>query len=428
MKPKLLLNCLVLTLLLSGCALPAASPGPASTGLYAAPAAGPACTSFYLDNGGHLIHGANLEHGHVYKGLLYVNRRNVAKEGLDPATTGEIARWTSKYGSVTFNLVGYEFPWGGMNEAGLTFSTMSLRESRNPAPDGRPPLQEPFYAQYLLDNCSTVEEVMATDARIRILDPLSHFLFCDRTGECVTVEFLGGKTVYHTGDELPVKALTNSTYRDSVKAWRKGRLSDQSLVRFGIAADRAQGFDAAGTESAIDYAFDTLYMADGDRRGGPSAQWSIVFDAQHWQIHFRTKRTPQIRSLDFDRIDFSCDAPVLMLDIHEDLSGDISQDLDPYSHSRSVEHFVQFFREWGMDVSRARTEKLVDHLEGFSCAKAAPAARPSGPTKYAVQPVQAGNGSWGGWLLGVGVFIPAATAVWYVLRKRSRRWRVEAGE
>ncbi len=428
MKPGLPFGCLVLTLLLSSCPLPDASTGPAPTGLFAAPAAGPACTSFCLDNGGYPIQGANLEHQHVDKGLLYVNRRNVAKEGLDPATTGEIARWTSKYGSLTFNLVGYEFPWGGMNEAGLTISTMSLRESQSPAPDERPPLQEPFYAQYLLDNCSTVEEVIASDARIRILDPLSHFLVCDRTGECVTIEFLKGKTVYHTGDQLPVKALTNSTYRDSVKAWREGSLSDQSLVRFGIAADRAQGFDPAGAEPAIDYAFHTLYRADGDRRGGPSAQWSIVFDAQQLQIHFRTKRTPQIRSLDFDRIDFSCNAPVLMLDIHEDLYGDISQNLQPYSHERSLDQFVQFFREWGMDISRARTEKLVDHLERFSCAQTFPATRPTGSTQSIIQPDPTGRSSWASWLLGVGVLIPAATAVCYRLRRRSRRRRVEAEE
>ena len=211
MKQGLLSGCLVLTLLLSSCALPAAAPDPASVGPYAAPAAGPACTSFCLDHSGYPIHGANLEHQRVDQGLLYVNRRYLAKEGLDPATTGEIARWTSKYGSLTFNLVGYGFPWGGMNEAGLTISTMSLRESQSPAPDERPPLQEPFYAQYLLDNCSTVEEVMASDARIRILEPLSHWLVCDRTGECVTIEFLNGKTVYHAGDKLPAKALTNST-------------------------------------------------------------------------------------------------------------------------------------------------------------------------------------------------------------------------
>lgn len=42
------------------------------------------------------------------------------------------------------------------------------------------------------------------------MDSRSHWLVCDSTGQCATVEFLKGKTVYHTGDELPVKALTNS--------------------------------------------------------------------------------------------------------------------------------------------------------------------------------------------------------------------------
>ena len=72
-----------------------------------------------------------------------------------------------------------------------------------------------MYAQYLLDNCSTVDEVMASDAAVRIVNPLSHFLVCDRTGDCATVEFLKGKTTYHTGNDLPVKALTNHAYRDA---------------------------------------------------------------------------------------------------------------------------------------------------------------------------------------------------------------------
>jgi penicillin V acylase-like amidase (Ntn superfamily) len=387
--------------------------------------AGPACTSFCLDNNGYPVHATNLEHDRVYKGLLYVNRRNLAKEGLDPGTTGEIARWTSKYGSITFNLVGYEYAWGGMNEAGLTISTMSLRESRGPSPDKRPPLHEPFYAQYLLDTCAKVEEVMDRDAEIRIQDPQSHFLVCDRTGECATVEFLKGRTVYHSGDDLPVKALTNNAYRDAVKAWRKGRLSNQSLVRFGIAADRAQGFEPAGDEPAVEYAFDTLAMADGDRTGGPSAQWSIVFDAERRLIHFRTKRTPQIRTIELAKIDFACDAEPLMLDIHGNLAGDISQDFEPYSHKRTVEHFVQFFEEWNLDVSRETTEGLVRHLEAFSCAEGAedpsevlPSPPKAGAAGAAAEPRAAGGGP--GWLglIAAGAFAPAAAAVWYVARRR----------
>jgi hypothetical protein len=117
-----------------------------------------------------------------------------------------------------------------------------------------------------------------------------------------------------------------------------------------------------------------------------------------------------------------------MLDIHKDLHGDISQDLERYSHERSVDQFVQFFQEWGMDISRARTEKLVDHLEGFSCAQTIPATRPTGSTQPTVQPSQVGRSSWGGWLLGAGVLIPSVTAVCYGLRMRSRRRRIEAGE
>lgn len=387
--------------------------------------AGPACTSFCLNNNGYPVHGTNLEHQRVYKGLLYVNRRNLAKEGLDPGTTGEIARWTSRYGSITFNLVGYEYAWGGMNEAGLTISTMSLRESRSPNPDKRPPLHEPFYAQYLLDTCATVAEVMDRDAEVRIQDPQSHFLVCDRTGECTTVEFLKGRTVYHTGDHLPVTALTNNAYWDAVKAWRKGRLSDQSLVRFGIAADRAQGFDPTGGEPAVEYAFETLARADGDRTGGPPAQWSIVFDAERRLVHFRTKRTPQIRTVDLAKIDFACDAAPLMLDIQENLTGDISQQLEPYSHERSVEHFVQFFDEWNMDVSREATEGLVWHLEAFSCAEGAVPPIEVLPSPPKPGAVRATDEAWGagdghGWLrlLAVGTFVPAVAVVWYVARRR----------
>lgn len=424
MKRKLRVVAIVVSLLLTSYA--EADTAPASANTHVASTIGPACTSFCLDNNGYPVHGANLEHPWIYKGLLYVNQRNVVKSGRDPSTTGEYASWTSKYGSVTFNLVGYEYAWAGMNEMGLTISTMSLRESQNPAPDRRPPLDEPFWAQYQLDNCRTVEEVIASDAVIRILNPVSHFLVCDRTGECATIEFLRGRMIHHTGGDLPVKALTNNTYRDSVKAWRRGKLSGQSLVRFGIAADRARDFDPAGEESAIDYAFDTLWRADGDRRGGASAQWSIVFDAEHLLVYFHTKRNPQIRHLDFGQLDFSCGGPALMLDIHASLVGDISDSLEPYSHERSVEHFVQFFEAWGMDIPPDRTEALVQRLEAFPCAN--PEERqtlpvPPEPSDILAgrivdpQPSPAGHGPWTVWLLAAVLFIPASAAIWRVARK-----------
>jgi hypothetical protein len=267
---------------------------------------------------------------------------------------------------------------------------------------------------------------MATDEKIRVLDPQSHWLLCDRTGQCAALEFLRGETVYHTGDDLPVKALTNTAYRDSVKAWRKGKLTDQSLIRFGIAADGARDYDATRAESPIDYAFDTLYMADGDRRGGPSAQWSIVFDAQNLRIHFRTKRVPQIRTIELDQIDFACDTPPLMLDIHEDLSGDISHDFGPYSHDRSVDHFYQFFQAWQMDVSREASKELVQHLEAFACGEgqdAPPSELPAPPAGKDASPARATGESrgspWWIWLVAAGILVPAGLFIWLGIRKRT---------
>ena len=99
-----------------------------------------ACTSFVLDNDGFAVFGANLDY-RIHEGLVFINKRNVAKTILDPSTTGEYAEWTSKYGSVSFNIGGYQLAYAGMNEAGLVISTMFLDITENPAPDERPPLE-----------------------------------------------------------------------------------------------------------------------------------------------------------------------------------------------------------------------------------------------------------------------------------------------
>lgn len=182
---------------------------------------GQACTSFCLANGDHCLFGTNLDH-QIDAGLLFVNKRHVLKSGWSPSTSGEYARWISRYGSLTFVFAGYQLAWAGMNEAGLMISTMALDGTENPAPDERPPLTSPFWIQYQLDNHSTVAQVLASESQVRIADYSDHYLVCDRTGDCATIEFLDGVLVYHTAETLPVKALTNSTYEESVSAWREG--------------------------------------------------------------------------------------------------------------------------------------------------------------------------------------------------------------
>jgi choloylglycine hydrolase len=86
-----------------------------------------ACTTFCLNTPHGPVFGSNLDLLIPGDGLVFINQRGIAKKGLN--TTGGIAKWVSKYGSVTFNLAGREFAFGGMNEAGLVVGSMELRNS-----------------------------------------------------------------------------------------------------------------------------------------------------------------------------------------------------------------------------------------------------------------------------------------------------------
>lgn len=293
-----------------------------------------ACTSFILDNNGFAVFGANFDN-RIHEGLVFINKRNVTKKMLDPSTTGEYAEWTSKYGSVTFNVVGYQFAQAGMNEAGLVISTMALDITENPPPDERPPLETAIWVQYQLDNARTIQEVITSDSVVRIANTTDHYLGSDRTGSSAVIEFIEGEMVVHTDEALPVKALTNNTYEESIDSWKKSSFvkffqrlfSKSSLVRFQIAADRVKSFNENGKDKAVEYAFDTLEKARDEGEAG--TQWSMVFDTENLKIYFHTRTNPEIRSIDFTMLDFSCATPVGMLDIHQDISGDISNDSMP---------------------------------------------------------------------------------------------------
>ena len=369
MKRKLTVGTLLLFLVLIGYASPARSPTYAQVGLMPLQSISPgACTSFCLDNGDHCVFGANQDNT-LEVGLLFVNKRHVLKTTWDPSTSGDYARWISRYGSVTVNFVGYQMAWAGMNEAGLMISTMGLPETHGPTPDERPPFETPFWVQYQLDNHGTVDQVIASDAAIRPAESaVDHYLVCDRTGACATIEFLEGKLVYHTGESLPVKALTNNTDADSVSAWEESLLGksqpdDNSLWRFTTVANRVREFEPSSSDEAVAYAFDTLTAVSRQ-----DTVWSFVYDPVNLRVHFRTSHNPRIRYLDLSTLDFSCSIPVRMLDVHADVSGDVSDGLVTYTHAASFAHSTSFFSQYeGAQMSPFIVDTLLWGLESFPC-------------------------------------------------------------
>lgn len=326
------------------------------------------CTSFALNHKGYLIFGTNYDNSFA-PGMIYVNKRNVQKIGWEPSTNGKTATWVSRYGSVTFTCVGYQLAWAGMNEEGLVISTMALSETRNPAPDERPPLVSPLWMQYILDTCGTVEEVIECDRRIRISDTRDHYLVCDRKGNCAVLEFLDGKMVYHTQEALPVKALANQLYSTCVDHWKHKAPSPSnpydSRNRFVRVANRMASYKAKKNKDAIDYAFKIL--EDVYPSNEETTRWSIVFDTKNFKIYYRSYNNKKIRGIDFNEFDFNCQTPVKMLEVHNDLSGDVTHSFIDYSHDLTLDLLLKAIKNFRPDFPQERIGPLLQMMENFPC-------------------------------------------------------------
>jgi hypothetical protein len=67
-------------------------------------------------------------------------------------------------------------------------------------------------------------------------------------------------------------------------------------------------------------------------------------------------------------LDFSCNTPVRLLDVHADASGDISDDLVAYTHAASFAHSTGFFSQYeGANMSPFIVDTLLWGLESFPC-------------------------------------------------------------
>jgi penicillin V acylase-like amidase (Ntn superfamily) len=216
-----------------------------------------------------------------------------------------------------------DVPFGGMNEAGLVVENMWLDETKYPAPDSRPGINLAQWIQYQLDNCRTVKEVLATDKKVR-LEPLAvpagiHYLICDASGDCATVEFLNGAMVVHHDSKLPYHVLANDTY-DASAEFAKAHPGDtdgkplkntSSFWRFTRASECTADFKPRTPEQDVDYAFNALQQV----RQGMFTVWQIVYDVSGRKIHFRTFKNQEERVVDLSALDFSCGHPLQFTDI-----------------------------------------------------------------------------------------------------------------
>ena len=331
-----------------------------------------ACTAFVMDTPDGPYFGCNLDLFIPGDGLVLINNRGVEKEAVRTGTTGEKLTWTAEYGSATFSLAGREFVWGGMNEAGLVVCSLQLAAGEYPKPDERPSVLEGNWGQYVLDTCDGIDDVIATDALMRVKDsvPTNHYLISDADGNCVAVEYLDGEFVYHAGDDLRVKAMSNMRYERALYAYEHGGTRwwwsnpGQSAERFAACQARAESFDPDGEVPAVNYALGTLvyYVA------APHTRWNIVFDIANREIWYRSVQSPTYKHIALSSFDFSCDAPMLMLDVNAQLEGDVRERFVEYDPAVNLRVFRTFCERYGINVPEEDAVGLMSFYEGFDCA------------------------------------------------------------
>lgn len=333
-----------------------------------------ACTTFCLKNRGEVLFGKNYD-WMIGDGLVFVNLRNVSKTSTDKSSP---AGWVSRYGSVTFNQYGRENPMGGMNEAGLVVELMWLDETEYPQADRRPTVDTLEWIQYQLDTAGSVDEVLKNAETVRISSLVTlHYLVSDKNGNSATVEFLDGKLVAHTGEKLAVAALANDTFE---KSWKYASetldfggakplaQTESSFDRFTRAARATREFaKQEKTEAeAVRYAFDVL--SNVAQKNG--TQWSIVYDQKRAKIHFRSRQSAPVKSVDLKQFDFACEGRVKIFDINtKDVSGDVSKKFIDYTRAANRDLIERSFggTDFLKNTPAAVKDFLAEYPDGFTC-------------------------------------------------------------
>lgn len=295
------------------------------------------CSSFMLDREPVLLYGHNLDSDEPVPGMVCINKRGVLKKGctfrelttadrLDPSTL----TWISQFGSVTFTQLGANFPDGGMNEVGLFVWEQSLMNTTFIQDETLPKLFMMQWMQYVLDNCSTVEEALRCARSIAMDGWNWQFFVADRDGGCAGIAFIEGEPVVHTGDGMPVAALGNAPYADEVRRLKYfqgfgggySTSSEGTVPGFVLAARLLREYSTG--QPAVDYGFRILRQMEGIE---PS-RWSVICDPVGRRVCFRTDRSTDIKTISLDEVCFSNQTPVQRVDVDIDAGGNVTGLLD----------------------------------------------------------------------------------------------------
>ncbi|WP_372775521.1 linear amide C-N hydrolase [Mangrovibacterium sp.] len=299
------------------------------------------CSAFLMKGDNYCIVGFN-ENWKSMPGIVVSNKRNVVKRNLswkhlvskEKPSEPEM-EWTSKYGSISFNLLGLDLPCYGVNEKGLFVVELFLDHTFTAKDSLKPNMFWAQWIQYQLDNYATVSEVidgLQTTANIDWWPtfPGSHFFISDKDGNTAAIELIDGKYSISTGETMPIPILCNKKYQDELIQIKKFEpfggtetlsLNPQSWEnRFAKAAYHISNYDSSNNENPVSFAFSVL---DRIKPG----EWQVVADLKNDIVYFRSDQGQAIKKLCLSDCDFSPSATVKFIDINSNEQGNVFNSL-----------------------------------------------------------------------------------------------------
>ncbi|MFT7084917.1 MAG: choloylglycine hydrolase [Vicingaceae bacterium] len=272
-----------------------------------------ACSALFIKNT-QMFLGKNFD-WYNGEGVVLQNKRGVQKVayGLDKEN---VVGWTSRFGSVTFNQVGKEFPYGGVNERGLAIEMLWYSDSYYEE-SGQPTISELEWIQYNLDNYKTAAEVQfyLDSMNINPVNSNLHYLVADRGGRSFVVDFVNGKAVVSNTEE-EFQALTNSNYLESLNYYKANKDnidfdSRESADRFCQLTSKATSIES----KTVDGMFSILDESR-EERDNYKTYWTIVYDLKNLTVYYKSYDNPNVKKVDLRGILFSYSPQTYAMDIN----------------------------------------------------------------------------------------------------------------
>ncbi len=272
--------------------------------------------------------------------------------------TGKNAlKWTSNYGNVVITAFHTNTVSDGINEKGLAVHLLYLTNTQYPIADkNKPSISNALWAQYILDNFSTVSDALKGTKNLPIIAtevhgttwPI-HLAMEDATGDSAIIEFIQGKMQVHHGSNYQI--MTNEPAYNvqlaNLKRYKGfgGKLplpgDPDPLSRFVRVATFLKTLPKSSNEiesianvlSVIRSAmvpFGAVDTSGNKTEDAWATRWISIADLTHKIFYFNSTTAPNIVWIDLTKINFTKGSQVLSIDptdIH--LEGDITKKLMP---------------------------------------------------------------------------------------------------